>query len=257
MLDELEKYYRSQGILATDFTCRSKAECSNGCHNTFNGPKSAAVSTGYEDGDLPRLLFVSQDRCPEVLDREERLPRSVRDGMENVNVCALPRNQHWFLTHELAWHILKCFDKYLTKDLTLERVKHYFAHTNAAKCCQNKRDKSPADWWLFENCRPYLDCEIRVLRPDIIVTQGKKARAGLEPIVDVREEIDELAFIVRFDGRSLFWLHTHHPSPRNRWRFYPQRDCNPESGTTGHCEGWRYYAEHIREFMDRPRRGSR
>ena len=243
MLKQLGHFYRMQGIFATHFTCRSRPACSKGCNDTFDGPKSAAVSTGYQDGDLPRLLFVSQDRCPEVLDPEERLPSAVRVGMENVNVCGLPRNQHWYLTHELAWYVLKCFDK----DLTLERVKHYFAHTNAAKCCQNKRDKSPADWWLFENCRPYLDGEIRVLRPDIIVTQGQRAKDGLRPIVDIQERIDEFACIVHFNGRRLFWLHTYHPSPNNRWRFYPQRAKDPE---TGLCEGWQRYAEHIREFID-------
>ena len=253
MLDKLENFYRSQGILATHFTCRSRVECSKGCKDTFNGPKSAAVSTGYEDGDLPRLLFVSQDRCPEVLDQKERLPQAVRDGMENVDVCGLRRNQHWYLTHELAWYILSQFDEKLSK----QDVNHYFAHTNSARCCQNRPNEPQVDRILFRNCRQHLTGEIQVLCPDIIVTQGSWARSGLQPIVDIREPIDKFACITRFDGHPLFWLHTYHPSPRNRRRFYPQRDRNPETGMTGRCEGWRFYAQRIRQFMDRTRRGFR
>lgn len=246
MLNRLECFYRAQGILATTFTCSSEAACSKGCKDTFNGPKSAAVSTGYEAGDLPRLLFISQDRCPNVLHPDKRLPLAVRERMENENVCDLQRNRHWYLTHELAWYILRQFDD----ELELKKVNHYFAHTNAAKCCQNKPDRSQTDAILFANCQRYLAGEISVLRPDIIVTQGYRARDGLKPILEDIQAVDEFAYTACLDDRLIFWLHTYHPSPFNRWRFYPQRGYDRD---TDRCEGWQRYAVQIREYVYRNR----
>ena len=253
MLNQLENYYRTQGILATHFTCPHRMQCKEGYNDKFTGPKSALVSTGYEDGELPRLLIVSSDSGSGKIDPEQRLPSAVRDRMEGEDVYKLKKREHWYLTHELAWHILKRFNK----NLEFGKTKHYFAHANAAKCSQNKPGRSQADPILFRNCQRYLAGEIRMLCPDIVVTQGKRAREGLKPIVDGREEIDKFACVTSFDSRPLFWLHTHHPSPRNRRRFYPQRDRNPETGMTGHCEGWQYYAKHIREFIDRTKHNRR
>ena len=244
MLKKLESYYREQGILATHFTCHHRAKCREGYEQTFTGPKSAAVSTGYEDGRLPRLLFISLDSGSGERNREKRLPAAVRDGLQGGDVDAFPRNKHWFRTHELAWYILKEFDK----KLAFEEVKHHFAHTNAAKCCQNKPKRQQADHILFQNCRRYLDDEIRVLLPDIIVTQGDWAKRGLKPIVDVQQWIDKIACIVRFDDRPLFWLRTYHPRFGG---FFTQ--CGYDKGTK-RCEGWQKYAGHVREFMDKTRR---
>ena len=249
MLNQLENYYRTQGILATCFTCRHQAECS-GTNEAFTGPKSASVSKGYER-HRPRLLFLSLDSGSAEGNPEKRLPHAVRRGMENVDVGRLRRTEptkHWYRTHELAWYILKHFHENLEE----EDVKYYFAHTNAAKCCQNKPKGLQADAILFRNCRGYLAGEIRVLRPDIVVTQGDWAKWGLKPIVDVLEQIDEYARIARFDGRQLFWLHTWHP--RRFGDFYKQRGFDTE---TGRCEGWQKYAEHTREFIDRTRRDRR
>ena len=60
MLATLERYYKQNGILSTNFLCKHKTECSADCA-TFTGPKSAFVSSGYELGSLPRLLFLSLD----------------------------------------------------------------------------------------------------------------------------------------------------------------------------------------------------
>ena len=248
MLKKLEEYYRSQGILAKHFTCPHRANCSAGYSETFTGPKSAAVRTGYEDWRLPRLLFFSLDSGSGEREPEQRLPGAIRNGMEAEDINALPQNQHWFRTHELAWYILKQFDD----ELELQEVNHHFAHTNAAKCCQNRPDGKMADEHLFTNCRRYLAGEIRVLCPDVIVTQGQKARDGLQPILVDMREVDKFAWIARFDGRLIFWLHTYHPSPINRRRFYPQRAYDQE---TGRCEGWQRYAEDIRRFVDERNRG--
>ena len=213
MLEQLEKYYHTNGILATNFSCPHQEDCRSGSA-TFTGPKSAFVSTGYERGDLPRLLFLSLDSGSGEQSAETRLPDAVRRGGETMNVARLPKHKHWYRTHELAYYILRQFDP----SLTVQRVNQYFAHANSAKCCQNKPSRSVADSTLFENCQRYLAGEIRLLRPDVIVTQGGWAKWGLRKIADIQERIDDFANIVLFDGRVLFWLHTYHPAAWGKFR---------------------------------------
>jgi len=237
MLEHLETYYRSEGILAKNFKCPHKQECS-GTSKTFTGPKSALVSKGYERGDLPRLLFLSLDSGSGNEPAEAKLPRAVRQRGENTDVSRLPKHKHWYRTHEIAWYILREFDS----SLEIEQINRYFAHANSAKCCQNKPSRAQADAILFRNCRRYLAGEIRVLRPDIIVTQGDWAKLGVKAIAEDKERIgaDNFASTIRFDGRVRFWLHTYHPAAYGK--FNAQRD---------HCKGWERYAKEIKNFMDR------
>lgn len=237
MLTHLETYYRSKGILATNFTCLHKQECS-GTSEKFTGPKSAFASTGYERGDLPRLLFLSLDSGSGDEAACRKLPHAVRQGGESMNVARLPKHKHWYRTHEIAWYILREFDP----NLEIERINRYFAHANSAKCCQNKPSKSQADSILFRNCRRYLAGEIQVLRPDIVVTQGDWAKWGVNEIAEVQDQIDNFARTIRFDGRVLFWLHTYHPAAFGK--FNAQRDG---------CRGWEKYSKKIKDFMYRTR----
>ena len=163
MLTELERYYVQNGILATQFTCRYKAACSANCP-AFTGPKSAFVSSGYEEGRLPRLLFLSLDSGSGKHNDHERLPLAVRAQEEGRDVLALAKHKHWYRTHELAWYILKAF----APDLQVEEAKLYFAHANSAKCCMNKDQRAKADGILFKNCQRYLRQELELLEPEIM-----------------------------------------------------------------------------------------
>ena len=125
MLATLERYYKQNGILATNFSCRHRADCSSG-RASFTGPKSAYVSSGYEQGVLPRLLFLSLDSGSADKNDENRLPTAVRKQEEERDVLALAKHKHWFRTHELAWYILKAF----RVSLKIEEAKMYFAHAD-------------------------------------------------------------------------------------------------------------------------------
>lgn len=85
-----------------------------------------------------------------------------------------------------------------------------FAHVNAAKCTQNKARNSQADSRLFENCRGFLEEELSILRPRVIVTQGAKAHAAFEPIADAKA-IDATRSVTS-DG--VFWIRAYHPGAR-------------------------------------------
>ena len=216
MLNELQRYYRDAGILATSFTCPHKERC-RGPSQDFPGPKSAFVSNGYARGDLPRLLFISLDPGYSDPAVAKRLPEGVRTHHEGEDVDRLRRKRHWhwYRTHQLALGILREFDP----DLTIERVNLHFAHANSAKCYRNEGGGRQGPAILFRNCRAYLRGELEVLQPDIVVTQGKRALGAFETVCSVKPD-SYSPTRVNVGGRSAIWWPTHHP--RYAAGFFPQ-----------------------------------
>lgn len=245
MFQRLRRYYKDNGILSTSFTCPHKKQCSAGSQK-FTGPKSAFVSTGYENksSDLPRLLFLSLDSGDGDKDDRKRLPEALRQQEEiDRDVLALPKHKHWYRTHELAWYIFKRFDP----NIRVEDAKGYFAHANSAKCCMNKPGRKQADRILFRNCREYLEGELEILRPDVIVTQGAEAKRAVQSFCESPERIndDEYASTILMNSRRVFWLHTHHPSG---WgAFNRQREFDK---TQNIALGWDKYSRMIYEFIE-------
>ena len=234
LFDELHRYYEGEGILATQFICEHKAECRGGSPS-FTGPKSAYVGERYPDAHrfgLPRLLFVSLDSGSGEPNPEKRLPRAVRSYA--TEHCLGPKNRHWYRTHEHAACILA---RIRGISMTPREAQLYFAHTNSAKCCQNKERRRQADKRLFENCRPYLSGELAVLRPDVIVTQGGWARIAVSSVVGKWIPKDSVTSRLQLHGREVFWLNTHHPA-----RF---------GAFNGQRRQWGVFAEEIRVFVDR------
>lgn len=237
MLDALTAYYRSQRILSTQFTCPHEVDCRGDCAD-FTGPKSAFVSTGYERHDLPRLLFLSLDSGSGASDPMKRSPKAVRDQEEEkFDVGSAHKGRHWYLTHEIAWCILRRFDS----KMGINEVQRYFAHANSAKCCQNKPGGGQADLRLFRNCGKYLPGELDVLAPNIVVTQGARARNAISRYGDREiDPPDKWAKIITVNGREVFWLQTRHPARGWLARQFADR---PK---------WKdEYADMIREFAER------
>ncbi len=243
MFQQLYRYYKDNGILSTSFTCSHKEQCGSGSLE-FTGPKSAFVSTGYENKscNLPRLLFLSLDSGDGDKNDRNRLPEALRQQEEtDRDVLALPKHKHWYRTHELAWYIFKRFDL----GIRLEDAKKHFAHANSAKCCMNKPGRKKANSILFRNCQEYLPGELEILCPDIIVTQGAEAKEAVGVFYRTRKAIDEYASIIKMDGREVFWLHTYHPA--NGGAFNKQRDFDK---TRSLALGWDKYSDKIHEFIE-------
>ena len=248
MFQRLRRYYEDNGILSTSFTCPHKEQCSAGSQK-FTGPKSAFVSTGYENknSDLPRLLFLSLDSGDGDKDDRKRLPEALRRQEEiERNVLALPKHKHWYRTHELAWYIFKRFDL----DIRLEDAKRHFAHANSAKCCMNKPGRKKANTILFRNCQKYLEGELEILCPDVVVTQGAEAKKAVGSFYELLERIDEYASKIRMNSREVFWLHTYHPS--NWGAFNRQRNFDK---TRNFALGWDKYSLMIYEFIEAGNKG--
>ena len=239
VLRKLNAFYESHGILPISFRCPSRSTCSaNSPH--FTEAKASFVGPSYEERHLPRLLFLSLDSGSADPDPRQRTAEAVRRQTLATDVAALPQNRHWYRTHELAFELLRPFKA----DLTVPDTRLYFAHVNSAKCCQNKPQSKQADKTLFENCRRFISAELRILSPDIVVTQGNPAKDAILKSFAVRQHdvrtVDgahyETGFIELEPGTNrCLWLQTYHPA--NFGRFYPQRT---------HC--WPLYAEAVGEF---------
>lgn len=303
MLDTLTTYYQGQGILSTHFTCPHKAAegpdgrkgcgvcaCGPGaCHDVnctrLTGPGSAFVSTGYEDGPLPRLLFVSLDRGEAWESPDDLLPHQVAPRVEadSERVVTHRKTTHWYRTHEIAWYILKRFDS----SMRLGDVRRHIALANAVKCCENKAGHPQAPQTMFENCQEHLAGEVKNLRPDVLVTQGDKAMDSVlsfaEPHTtpltmdpgagagaDERKWIDEFGsahcrVVAGLCGHDVFWLHTSHPTSRPRQKgtkspFYRQIDFDPQIKNTSsphRCRGWLRYSEMIHRWWNEERATTR
>jgi len=256
MLNQLEKFYRDNGILSTEFSCEHLVDCKGDWKDEdFTEAKSAYIGSGYEVGKLPngtklRLLFLSADPgCGNQKPKKCRLPDQVRKGENEQGdwmVRDLIKGQHkawhWYRTYELAWYILKRFDSRFEE---FDDVKGFFAHANSAKCCMNKFGCAQADQRLFDNCKGYLDGELKLLAPNLLVTQGKPAKHAVTRLVEITKKVEvENAFHCILHGKPVFWLRTDHP--RYARGFNAQR----KGG-----EGWEFYAEEMYRFINRPQSG--
>ncbi len=256
MLIALENYYHENKIYPVGFECRYESSCNEAAARKGRsryGSKSTYVGAKYEEGVIPRLLFLSLDPgniwyCPTL---EERTPYAVRQGTERAGVEA--RWTHWYGTHLLTLVLLSAFDKELDQLRSgifrgaecrpyegtgrLAQVTPYFAHVNSAKCCVNideSEGNAEAPRLFFKNCSTYLEKELAILKPDIVVSQGAKATAfmrrraelsGTSPITDTgvcdlpeqRPEFAERAKVIQLAASKALWIRTSHPRNGRFW----------------------------------------
>jgi hypothetical protein len=239
MLKLLTVYYDSKGILPTNFHCRHATACSADSPR-FTSSKATSLGTEYERGNGPRLLFLSLDSGSADSDPKRRTFEALRAEEHRQDVNNLPKNKHWYLTHLMAWELLRPFHP----QLTVAKMRPYFAHVNSAKCCQNNPHRGKAASVLFDNCRSYIPGELRILMPDIIVTQGGEAKDVIVKAMrlvkhDVRD-VDgahcETGIVQLTSEKQTLWIQTYHPN--NYGRFHPQRR-----------KCWSLYANAVQQFV--------
>ncbi len=175
LISKLTEYYRLNGISASgDFTCIHKKKCMDASIK-FEFPREPDLGPHYGK-NIPKLLFLSLDRGWSAGDKtiQRRLNWKPGEWIAKGKV----KSAHWYRTCEIAYYILCRFDHSL-KELTVEDMVGYFAHVNSAKCCQLKDKGAQADSTLFHNCKEYLKEEIIIFEPDIVITQGDKAKVSI------------------------------------------------------------------------------
>jgi hypothetical protein len=97
-----------------------------------------------------------------------------------INTKGIEENRLWCQAFDLARLILEpFFSKSRDEKWVWENAYTHVAHTNSAKCTQNKKGGAKADNHLFQNCREFMRQEIIALEPNIVVTFGVEAWASL------------------------------------------------------------------------------
>ncbi|MYH48159.1 MAG: hypothetical protein F4151_01165 [Gammaproteobacteria bacterium] len=240
MLRQLNSFYESNGISPVHFRCRWRSACC-GESAAFTEAKASYVGPFFEERCLPRLLFLSLDPGGADPRPRERTIDAVRRQNLAMDVEALHPKRHWYLTHELAFALLRQFKA----GLTVPDTRLYFAHVQSAKC-SNRAGKEQASRTLFENCRPFILPELKILKPDIVVTQGNPAveailKGGFAVRQHVRRTVNgaryETAFLELDRETRCLWLQTYHPGARSH--FHRQRT---------HC--WPLYAMAVAGFWE-------
>ena len=228
MLPSLTAYYEANGILPTAFRCPSRSLCSAGSPD-FVEAKMSYVGPRYGRDGMPRLAFVSLDPGSGWPDPGDRMAEAVRQRTLEDDLARFRKNQHWYRTHEMAQVLLLPF----RPSLVLDDARLYFAHVNTVKCRHTQEHSGQASATLFRECSRFLPGELQLLRPDIVVTQGKYAKeAVLKGLGGAKQHEKRLVAatrnrygdyesgIIESGPWRAFWLQTHHP--RSAGRFYPQ-----------------------------------
>lgn len=206
LLDKLKQYYISNNIHSENFNCKFYSECSKGFPE-FTEAKSSSVPDKYSESSI-KIVFLSLDSGSSFRENKDRTPEAVKYQNQNCSVGKLNKGRHWYQTHYWATEILNEIENI---NIKIEDSKYYFAHVNAAKCCQNKKNHREADKVLFKNCRVYLKEELQILSPDIIITQGNQAKFSLLSFAQIKKEFDYN--VKKIDiGFDVLWVHTPHPS---------------------------------------------
>jgi hypothetical protein len=200
VIAQLDAYYRIQGIHPMDFRCPSLDSCSKGCSN-FTEARASLVGERY--GEPIRVVVLSLDPGAGWVTPTERTFEAVRGRVSGERIAALPKGRHWYRTHETVAALLSRFGD----SFPPEGVGQRFAHVNAAKCTQNLPNKKQAPAHMFRSCRPYLEGELAILAPHVIITQGKRAAKPLETW-----KRDGRSNVIEVGSRPAYWLELVHPT---------------------------------------------
>lgn len=230
MLDALDQYYREQGIPAIGFNCKHRAACSALCApgKMISVPESH-VGAGYEEGTLPRLLFVSSDtNNPEWLkdNPEWGALRGIRDltwNHRNESWNQKP-NGHWHQTLLLAQALLSPFAKDRSEKISnLNDFVRHIANARSTRCKDISIGTKEGKSGMSANCYGFLKGEIEIMCPDIIVTQGNRARNALWNVFPVIKKIPMPGYPATFyeiikisETRTAIKIVAKHPCARGR-----------------------------------------
>ena len=259
LVKNIRNYYKKKRISPTNFKCAHKIECSKKCRK-FEEAREPYIGPAYERGLYPRILFVSLDvprpKGRKRLKPKERTVAAQQDFAQGyIPSNDRHKNRHWYQTHEMVLALLKpCGNT-----LGVDDVKPYFAHTNAVKCSAGNEKGSQAHKRLFDNCREYIGGELKVLRPDILVTQGELAFRAVQHAVDTHEisSLRDVSWagpwqrnshkraygVLQISGKSVLWLVTFHPQAR-QGVFFKQK-----------AHSWTYWSTIVKHHW--PARGKR
>ncbi|MCY3681236.1 MAG: hypothetical protein OXH16_07550 [Gemmatimonadetes bacterium] len=211
----------------------------------------------YRDHRIPRIVVVSLSAPEPDFSSAENAESTKRKTL----------NPHWRGTTTTVRSLLHPFIELDRAgdagDQSTNIIEQLFVHVRTAKCCSSAGGTNQESYRVYQNCGPYLGKELRILKPDVIVTQGNKAHDQAEQHVfdeivqqtavqSVQGIPNSIARIVSLkgDGRRIYWLRSYFPIGR----FYSSHAGPPihsEYNLVGaHREYLVRYGEDIQQFMN-------
>ncbi len=279
IVEELEQYYNNEGIepvgssgtleeMFKKFKCPNKSLCKEICRKQYGDgvgfkfgipteipPISKHyINRRYKDKRIPRIVVVSLS---------PPMPYDEEDNNGENNGCNYLK-QHWRETLALVRSLLKPYldlepARYFEKP-SAKIIESLFVHLRTSKCCSSANGGNEEPDKVYKNCGPYLKKEISILRPDVVVTQGKNAEWQASENVFCKAEVcekiegvsDSCAYITNLKecGRKVYWMCMYHPCG---FRWYKQQTgekIKSEVDVVGaHKEKSVRYGKDIERFM--------
>lgn len=220
---ELQIYHEQMEIAPDHFKCLHWKCCQHFAqpHDLQQPTDHIAASQHYQDRsylnhDIPRLVVVSLSAPAIDPDEEQVETRSL--GL------------HWRRTLATVRSLL---DPFLDDDLpeparysddeSTEQVQRLFLHLRTAKCSSIQSEENGR---IYEHCGSYLGGELRIAKPDVVISQGLQAKKQIErnflilrrigriaSDIDSRFDID--IFELNLNGEGVLWIPLYHPAIRN------------------------------------------
>lgn len=199
---ELQAYYNSEGIVSGDgFACKNKDLCSG------NYERGMQCHLGDKYGEKIRILVASLD-CGNGGKGtiEERTGNVVSDANQKK------RNPHMRGTFQAL--------SYFLDDKEPSVLVHYMVMTNTCKCCL-LGTADQMKYQYFWNCRNHTLAEISIIKPQVILFQGKNSVAGCREMLSTIEgiedhEISESLRVFNYGDLKCYAVLCIHPSARGR-----------------------------------------
>ena len=284
---KLNQYYEDVGIapiadipvtpdnlddIFTAFRCPNKVSCRNACQDAQGNVHFLARTEGvtvsqyyrernYKGHHIPRIVVVSLSAPKPDFSSTESKESTKRK----------PLNPHWRGTTTTVRSLLRAFIELDRAgdagDQSTNIIEQLFVHVRTAKCCSDANNRRQEPAIVYQNCGPYLRKELRILKPDVIVTQGNLAHEQAEqhifdeiiqqtpvrPVQDLPNHIDSIARIVSLkgDGRRVYWLKSLFPTGQTQfYRDNAGLKIAPENDLRGaHREHLVRYGEDIQRFI--------
>lgn len=276
-----EGYYDYEKMFDS-FCCPNKDDCREVCKLDYERKRSggstkfrfsprskeaeAIVSPYYSEKKykghrIPRILVVS-------LSASEPMERKQEEGKPFY----LPRKSHWRGTTTTVRSLLDPFIelKPAEDEDSLRIIVELFFHVRTAKCFSNADGKKQEPARLYKNCGGYLSEEVRILEPDVVVTQGgaahdkskkyvfeKNAERTPKREVEGIADADSIARIVHLKegNRRVYWLRSFFPGSMAYNKFYSADHAGLEVASERGIAGAKRenlvrYGRDIKKFMD-------
>lgn len=245
MQEKLNQYYERVGIapvswssnpgdMFSAFDCKNKCACRDACRGENEEivfePRIDGVTVSqeyqdekYHDYRIPRIV---------VLSLSKPQPEGPPDNKPAANSKTyLDPDRHWSRTLVTVRSLLHPFipDKFLKPVEYWEdgqEIEKLFVHVRTAKCCSNANGAGAEPPAVYKNCGGYLGEELSILKPDVIVTQGNKARDmakqhAIEQVkgLDLERLERPIAHSVNLkeDKQPVYWLPMTFPTVKFGW----------------------------------------